>query len=420
MNILLNLTIFLYFFLPFSFALNPLTGFDVSFVRIFILIITLSYLTFCLYKKSLYIPKGFIISLFSAFILWTIFSLFFTPVPTWTLRKIIFLLSMSPLIFILPVLFKDVPNSKEKLLSATIIGATLISIVGLLQFILQFIIPLNTLLNFWLQLSPFFLGGTFSESVIAHNSWLVNIGGHTIMRSIAFFPDPHIFSFYLGLLIPLSLGLFLKTKKQIWLISFFILILTDLLTFSRGGYIGLFGGLLIGLILLWPSIQTRFKHFIFLFLISFIFLLLIPQNPITSRFISSFDTTDTSNRHRLELWTEAKQEIQHRPFIGTGLGAYPIVINPQATYRTPIYVHNIFLDITVELGIIGLILFSLTFLSLILILYKNKDDYISLFAIISIVIFFTHALFDTPIFSVHVFPILLLILSIGIYNENKK
>ncbi len=420
MNILLYLILFLYFFLPFQFALSPMADFDIAIIRVLIILLTLFYIAYSLFKKHLFIPNGFIISFFTAFLMWTLFSLFFTPVPSWTIRKIIFLFSFFPILLILAILFVTIPNSKEKILKATVLGASIISAISIIQISLQFIFSLNTTLIIWAKIIPFFLGHTFSESVISHNSWLVNIGGYTVMRAIAFFPDPHIFSFYLGLIIPLSLGLFFISQKKIWLVSFFLLLLADLFTFSRGGYVGLFGGFIIGTILLWPQIKNTVRHFIVLFIISFIFLLIIPHNPITSRLMSSFDTSDTSNTHRIELWTQAIEEIKERPFLGTGLGAYSYTINPIATYRTPIYVHNMLLDITVETGLVGLFLFIGIFISTIVALYKNKNDYIALFAIISLSVFFSHAIFDTPIFSVHVLPILLLIFTIGIYYENKK
>jgi len=418
MNLFYRIIAFLYFFLPFQFALSPLDGFDIAVIRVFIVLTIILFFAYSLWQRKLFVPRGWILGLLSAFMMWTLLSLFFTPVPAWTIRKLIFLFSFLPIVFILVSIFKTIPSSKEKILSWSILGAVIISIIGIAQFLLQFLFSLNYVLALWTFITPFFLGGTFSASVVTHNSWLVHIGHHDFMRAIAFFPDPHVFAFYLELIAPLSLGLFFKTQKKIWLSYFLIIILADFFTFSRGGYIGIIGGTLIGITLLWPQIKVRARHFIILFCLSLAFLLIIPGNPITGRFLSSFDSGDTSNTHRIELWTTALHSVIERPIIGTGLGAYPITINPRATYRTPIYAHNLLLDIAVELGIIGLILFCGIFFALLRTLYKNRHDYIALFAIMSIGAFFFHAIFDTPLFSVHVFPILLLIISIGIYYEN--
>ena len=418
MNLFFYIILFLYFFLPFQFALSPLDGFDIAIIRVFIIFTIALFFVYNLWQRKFFIPRGWTFGMLSAFMMWTLLSLFFTPVPAWTIRKIIFLFSFFPIVLILVSIFRTIPNSKERMLKWTILGAVTISAIGILQFLLQFALSLNSALDLWAFITPFFLGGTFSASVIAHNSWLVHVGSHDLMRAIAFFPDPHIFAFYLELIAPLSLGLFFITRQKRWILCFLIILLANFFTFSRGSYVGIIGGILIGMILLWPQIKTRARHFIVLFCLSLFFLLLLPENPITGRFLSSFDSGDTSNTHRIELWTAALHSIIERPLVGTGLGAYAITVDPRATYRTPIYAHNLLLDITVELGIIGLLLFFSTFVILIHTLYQNRHDYIALFAIISIGTFFSHAIFDTPLFSVHIFPILLLIISLGIYYEN--
>jgi len=418
MKILLNIILFLYFFLPFQFALSPLEGFDIAIIRILVVCTIALFFVYSLFQKKLFVPHGWTFGLLSTFMMWTLISLFFTPVPVWTIRKLIFLFSFAPITLVLVTLFKTVPDSRKKILKWSVLGATVISLIGIIQFLLQFIFSLNAVLNLWTFITPLFLGNTFSTSVITHNSWLVHVGGHDLMRAIAFFPDPHIFAFYLELIAPLSLGLFFITRQKLWISCFFIILLADFLTFSRGGYIGIIVGIFIGIILLWPQIKTNARHFIMLFCLSLTFFVLLPGNPITGRFLSSFDSGDTSNIQRVELWTTALHSVVKRPVIGTGLGAYAITVDPRATYRTPIYAHNLLLDITVELGIIGLVLFLGIFMTLAHTLYKNKHDYIALFAIISIGAFFFHAIFDTPLFSVHVFPILLLIISLGIYYEN--
>lgn len=418
MKFLLYITALLYLLLPLQFALNPTDTVDLAIVRVCALLIILLFLCTSFFHKKFLVPRGWIAGFFTIFFMWSFFSLFFSPVFSWTLRKIIFFISLFPLFYVLSALFIQQKNALNLIIKATVLGAFIASIIGLLQFFAQFIIPLNTLLAFWTHLTPIFLGGTFSSSVIEHNSWLVHVGSHDLMRAVAFFPDPHVFSFYLGLIAPLSLGLFFSTKKRFWLAFFLIIILADLLTFSRGGYVGLFGGALVGIFLAWPKIKTRARHFLILFAISFITLLFVPHNPVTQRFLSSFDSADTSTSHRIELWTQATDEISERPFLGTGLGAYSHTINPRADYRTPIYVHNLILDISVELGLIGVFFFIGLIVSILIFLYKNRSRFDALFAIISLSIFFFHSLFDTALFSVHVTPILLLIFALGSHYEN--
>jgi O-antigen ligase len=417
MNIIRYILALTFLFLPLQFALSPFDGVDLAIVRVIILCLFFCVIAVSLFKKSLYVPTGWHVVFFVFLSMYIAFSLFYSPEQLWTLRKILFLLSFFPLYYILITLFIARTNTHLLLCRSIVYGAMLAGIIGILQFTMQFIVALPTLLTFWSLFTPFFLGGTFSSSVSAYNSWLVHVGSHDIMRAVGFFPDPHIFSFYLGLIIPIALGLYVTSRHKKWLMIFFVLVIADLFTFSRGGYIALLGGIFFSIIFLWHSLHTTFKHVFTAILFCFILFFMVPHNPFTQRFFSSFETTDTSSTHRIVLWKQACAEIAKRPFFGVGLGAYPSIVDPTATYRTPIYAHDLFLDIAVEIGLIGLFLFLCLITYTIIIFYRNRKQPLAFSAIISLIIFFTHALFDTPLFSVHVLPIFIFILSLAAYYE---
>ena len=418
MNFIFYCFLVFYFILPFQFALNLTENFDIATIRVFAMTIFIIFCFWSLYKKNFFVAKGWISILFTFFFMWIFFSPFFTPVPEWTIRKIIFFISFLPLFYILVALFQYNKIALITVIKSLVCGATLASLIAFIQFSLQFIISLNATLVLWSHISPFFLGNMFASSVVTYNSWLVHVGNKDLMRGIAFFPDPHVASFYFGIITPFAAGLYYHTKKWHYLICAVFIVIADLLTFSRGGYIGLLAGVTCALILFWSRLHTKVQHIITLLLISSVLLFCIPQNPITQRFLSSFDSSDTSTTQRVELWSQAISTISQKPFLGTGLGAYPYIINPLADYRTPIYAHNIYLDICVELGLIGFFTFFGAIIFSIYIFLKNKDKLFSYFAIISIVIFLTHAIFDTPIYSVHILPILLLIIAIASHHEN--
>ncbi len=420
MKLLQNLTQFILFLIPFQFALNIGSTIDLAIIRLAIIALFLIYLTVALYKKNLIIPKGFVALFSFLFIFWTTFSIFYTPVLSWTLRKIIFLVSIGIifLVFSNALNYAKKENKIDSLIKYLVAGAIVTSFIGIAQFFAQFIFGLNTILNIWTSIAPFFLGNSFSEAVIEYNSWLVNVAGKDLIRATAFFPDPHIFSFYCGLTISFALALFSKTKNNFWLVGFFVIILADLLTFTRGGYFGLITGFIVAIILFWSHLKIFYKHLATLLIILFILILFIPNNFFVNRFQSSFDQSDNSVNQRLEILADAWKVIENNLFFGVGLGAYPKVVNPLADYRMPIYVHNTYLDIWVELGLIGLLLFIGILLSLFIIFYKNRKKTFSKFAIISLSIFMGHLIFDTPIFSVHIFPVFIFIVALGSFYEN--
>ncbi len=420
MNLIQKALALTFILLPLQFALNPYENVDLALIRVVILAACVLFIIFALHKRSLFIPLSWHCALFTLFAMYLPFSLFYSPETMWTLRKILFLFSFFPLYYILISLFQKNKGSHITLYQSVVYGAVIASTIGIAQFFMQFFISLHVTLSLWSLLTPFFLGGTFSTAVSTYNSWLVNIGGHDIMRAVGFFPDPHMFSFYLGLIIPLSFGLYAKTAKKRWLTFSILLICANLLTFSRGGYVAILMGCISGMILLWPKMRTSTQHLFIAFIFSITLLFLIPHNPFTQRFISSFDTTDTSNTHRIFLWKQACEEITKRPLFGTGLGAYPAIINPTADYRMPIYAHNLFLDITTELGLIGLLFFISIFMHALHLFYKNRSDYLALFAIISLCTFLTHAFFDTPLFSVHTLPVLIFIFALATHYESPQ
>ncbi len=412
--------IIIYIFLGFSFALSPLKGFDLQIIRILIPIVVFLWFFANIIKKEIYISRGFISFFFTSIFLWSTISLVYSDVTFWTLRKLIFFYSLAPLFYVLVAKFKSSKFFLEKIIFTLVLGGTLISVVGIIQFCLQFVFSHDSVEAFWMKLTPFFLGGTFSKSVVMFNSWYVHVAGIDVFRAIAFFPDPHVFSYYTGAILPFPLFLYIKTKQKKWLLSTFLLLSADLLTFSRGGEIALLAGFLAFLLLSKSITSTKLKHFMIIGVITGIFFLFSSGHSISERFVSSFNSQDKSVSQRFVLWKQALEVFEKHPILGVGLGAYSHEIDFLADYRKPIYVHNTYLDILVEVGIIGLFLWAGLFISVLFYFYLNRDFIFARAGIVSIIIIMTHSLFDTPLFSVHLFLVLVLLISIASFYEQEK
>ncbi|MFA6183879.1 MAG: O-antigen ligase family protein [Parcubacteria group bacterium] len=431
-----------FLYLPFQVALNPAEGFDLASVRIIIPLLFLAWLIDSLKNKEIIIPKGLTFFLLISFLFLACFSLFFANNPIWGLRKLLFLLSIFPLFFIIYGISSSYPSKILSLLKYTVWGAFLTASIGIIQFLLQFLVPLDILYSTWAKMVVPFLGNSFSEAVLTNPSWLVNIGGYTLLRATAFFPDPHMFSFYLNICALISLGIFFShTKNQtssniltpnrglgrhIYLIFFFILILASFLTFSRGGYLGLIAGLLFfGFFTLKFKIKYFFSNanrvFLLIFiLITFGLILAIP-NPIINRLFSSFNLSEGSNVGRIQTWEQSLKVIQDNPIFGTGLGNYSLSIKPSADYREPIYSHNTLLDIVAETGILNALIWLLLFLFAIINFTRDfikKNDFIQLGLASALISFSIHSLFETAVFSVHILPLIILILSLNNSKQN--
>jgi O-antigen ligase len=62
---------------------------------------------------------------------------------------------------------------------------------------------------------------------------------------------------------------------------------------------------------------------------------------------------------RVQLWENALQRIAERPLLGWGAGSAPVLIHQTALPATLSHYHNLYLQLTVELGLTGLGLFAL-------------------------------------------------------------
>lgn len=415
-----KILLFFLFSLPFQFALHPVDGIDLALVRVLSLGIFFLWGAKSLFEKRVSLPRPWTLFFFLAYFLWAISSLLWAENIDWAQRKALFLVSFFPLFFVFFATLRNV-SSREKSFMALASGALLVSLFALIQFFSQFLFGVEKIFSLWTsEVLPFFLGPNLGASVAEHPSLLVNISGNTVMRAIGPFPDPHMLSFFLGMSLPIAFALSLVTKQRerlLWGIGAGIIFVADLLTFSRGGYVGLiFGAILFSFPLLLGSPLWK-KQMLRGSMTLFCIGIVVFVSPVGTRLLSSFSQTDNSNVERLRLWQEAGTFVLEHPFLGSSLGNYSLSVKPTATQREPIYAHNLYLDIAVELGMTGLFFFlGLLFLGIRSAWkkWRTEGDIFSLAIFASLVIFSTHSLFETPLFSVHILPLLLFFLALAV------
>lgn len=424
----MNFLFYLYFFLlPWQFALVPMRGIDLALIRPVTLAVFLAWVLFGFFRRKVIIPPLFPLFLLSGFFCTAAGSFFWSENGDFAFRKTLFLFSFYPLFVVLSSWFVEHPNARIKVLRSFVGGAFLAACSGLLLFFSQFVVGVERIFSLLTEnILPFFLGTTFAEAVAEHPSLLVNISGVTVLRASGVFPDPHMFSFFLGMAAPIALA-FLMTatteKKKYWGIVVGIIILTDLLSFSRGAYVGLLVGTAVFVSCSRIQHHFRWRQKVPAFLLAFFILGVLLVSPVGTRFFSSFSGEDGSNVERLRLWQEAFGHISEHPFFGVGLGNYATLVNPEASYRDPIYAHSLFLDIAVEVGLVGLIFFVALLGTALFWTYRRfrkEQDWFALSLTSSLTLFSIHSFFETPLFSVHVLPALLLFLAVSVsYGYDK-
>ncbi|MEL6162930.1 MAG: IctB family putative bicarbonate transporter, partial [Cyanobacteria bacterium J06628_3] len=158
-------------------------------------------------------------------------------------------------------------------------------------------------------------------------------------------------------------------KKALALTMFIVNSACLVLTFSRGGWIGLVASFLVLLVLLlywWSIDMPPFWRtwslpilLVSVGIVSVLAVLFVP--PVRDRVLSIFaGRGDSSNNFRINVWMAAIEMIKDRPVIGIGPGnsafnkIYPYYQRPNFTALSA---YSVLLEVAVETGLIGLFCF---------------------------------------------------------------
>ncbi len=186
-----------------------------------------------------------------------------------------------------------------------------------------------------------------------------DIGG----RVTSLFSNPNILAVYLLLYFPFSLrATFLPQNKGRW--RFFYTITTIfgalciLLTWSRGAWLGLFLQVVLFCVFHKRGARVAFHT---LLPVAPLAIPLLPHS-LLARLFSIGDMHESSNLYRLHTWRGTCRMLWEHPFgIGVGESAWRAVYPHYAVSgtKTVMHAHNVFLQMGVELGVVGLFAFLL-------------------------------------------------------------
>lgn len=180
-------------------------------------------------------------------------------------------------------------------------------------------------------------------------------------RAVSTLENPNMLGEYLVLLIPVGVGLLLRRDGGLRkLTAFFCLMLMGaclIATWSRGAWLALMLALTLFLFM-WHrrAVYVLVAGLAVIPALPF----LLPQS-IIARFTSIGNLGDSSTSYRVYIWRAAVHMIKDNLLsgIGTGEGAW-YQIYPSYTYlgvEAAPHSHNLFLQITLELGVVGIGLF---------------------------------------------------------------
>lgn len=238
---------------------------------------------------------------------------------------------------------------------AAVISASLVSVYGIYQY---FFGSLDA--DTWLDSSMF-------EDISA--------------RVVSTLENPNMLAEYLILLFPIAAALLVtkgsSSQKGFSLCACALCGICIILTWSRGAWLGLlFAGIVF--LLIW---NHRAMYLLFAGVAAIPFLPLVLPSSIVSRFTSIGNLADTSTSYRVNIWRGTMRMLEDYWSCGIGIGeAAWDTVYPRyslAAIEAAPHSHNLYLQITVECGIVGLVLF-LAFIFLLLrynfTFYRRMDD----------------------------------------------
>lgn len=181
-------------------------------------------------------------------------------------------------------------------------------------------------------------------------------------RAIATFSNPNSLATYLVLTAPFiwvrvgdkTAG---KSVRILSLLGSALSLGCVVLTWSRGGWLGYLAAFLVYMLI---NHRYTLKYLLFGTLLMPVGYAFLPQN-VAKRFLSIGSLADSSTYYRLFTWKGSLKMLADHFFGGIGVGTsafhqiYPIYsyVGTEATLHS----HNLFLEIAIELGVVGLLIF---------------------------------------------------------------
>ncbi len=239
-------------------------------------------------------------------------------------------------------------------------------------------------------------------------------------RAIAFFSHPNFYALFaaplLALLIP-DLGLRIKDKGLrifdikllAWLLGSFGLFLS----MSRAGWLGLATAIAIYLIV---AADKKIRKLIFSIAVAGAIVIIAVPN-LRWRFVLPF-YGEKSSVSRLSLWQTGWKGVKESPIFGLGLtgfaNSWPRLNTDPGLTDAHNFPHNIFLDLWIETGFLGLIS-MLGLMALMLYRgFKDKMDIIKLGVSLFLIALITQGQIDNPYFKNDLVVVFWIILALAV------
>jgi O-antigen ligase len=215
-------------------------------------------------------------------------------------------------------------------------------------------------------------------------------------RVTSVFPYPNAVGLYLGPVAIIGLvAAFAEQGKRraFWAVVVFFSLVAIVLAKTEAAYVAIPVTLFIFLVRR-PKWQ---KNTLLATAAILLFISVVP--PVRDTVIQKLTLHDLSGQVRLSQWADTERFLKDHPLFGAGLDGYPIAIEPYHThpeyeiFQDP---HDVFLNVWVELGLLGLVAAALIARR---VWQSKKLDWIAVAASFALLEMCIHGLVDVPFFK---------------------
>lgn len=392
----------------------------------------------------------------AVFIVIAVISTFFARFPQESFKQIIFLLN-AYLLYVVVINSVTDRLQVKKLLHYLAASTGIIVALGFVQLIGTFFTSQYYFWQYWaIMISSLYYGTGLADILAYSNSWFSYTGSTPTLRMFSIMPDSHSFGMVAALLatflIPLTFiyykpGISWRNPKTLFGSKNYFLWnvirvsgLAIIFSGTRGLWVGMLAPLVISLLLYAKNVaRPVLRKAVLAYLLVIVFFVLSPfinqglnyvrQAGLEERFLdraaSIYDLQESSNVGRLIIWKDSLIYGIHHP-LGVGYGNFIVSLVsdiPEGTsfeqagegknlrYNLPqkfVTAHSLYLNILVELGILGLLAFGVFCLEFFRrvwkFTFKSKDEkmvynaFVIVFAL-TFVWFLAYGVFDVTIFN---------------------
>lgn len=354
------------------------------------------------------------------------------------IKRILLFVNLSMLFFIVrTVATKETFRSIA--LNVALSGA-FVATVGFVQLLLAYTMHIDNFSEFWaLTVNTALYGTAWANIAIAANTWFAYYSGTIHLRMFSSFPDTHSFPLYILMVAGFATTLLMFETKKVVRVALAVLLIVIMFEAVLSGTRGIWASIVFSLgFLVFLAVRkyaTRAElGYAFaplaLFLISLPIAGIIFNSPqfqftgtaaerkvFSERIKSIVDTEETSNQGRIFIWKETAKSIAAHPFLGVGIGNFPVVLalNPTAT-KAGASAHNLYLNFFAELGILGFIASSILIYELcrrawqVFMAYDGVIRFFALNALLYLIWMIWYSMTDVAIFDERAYLLCMILL----------